>query len=193
MKKFLIACAAFALLAGITISAGAETETKAKPIAGSTVGGAFSLVDGAGKPVTEKSWPGKYKLVFFGFTSCPEICPTTLTAIGGALEKLGDKAKEIQPLFITTDPGRDTPEVVNAYVKNFDPRIAGLTGTPEQLKAAEQTYKVYAAKRETDGGKDYTVDHSAFVYFMSPDDKMLAIMKGDAGASTIAEKIEPLL
>ncbi|MDF3024249.1 MAG: Classical-complement-pathway convertase [Alphaproteobacteria bacterium] len=122
MKKFLIACAAFALLTGITISAvAAETENKAKPIAGSTVGGAFTLVDGAGKSVTEKSWPGKYKLVFFGFTSCPEICPTTLTAIGGALEKLGAKADKIQPLFVTTDPGRDTPEVVKAYVANFDP------------------------------------------------------------------------
>jgi protein SCO1/2 len=193
MKKFLIACAAFALLTGITISAvAAETENKAKPIAGSTVGGAFTLVDGAGKSVTEKSWPGKYKLVFFGFTSCPEICPTTLTAIGGALEKLGAKADKIQPLFVTTDPGRDTPEVVKAYVANFDPRIVGLTGTAEQLKSAESTYKVYAAKRDLEG-KDYTMDHSAFVYFMSPDDKMLAIMKGDAGASAIAEKIEPLL
>lgn len=191
MKQLLAACVAVVLMAGATLAI-ADTETKAKPIAGSTVGGAFTLVDGAGKPVTEKSWPGKYKLVFFGFTSCPEICPTTLTAIGGALEKLGAKADKIQALFVTTDPARDTPEVVKAYVANFDPRIVGLTGTPEQLKSAEGTYKVYATKRELDG-KDYTMDHSAFVYFMSPDDKMLAIMKGDAGASAIAEKIEPLL
>ncbi|HYD17644.1 MAG TPA: SCO family protein [Patescibacteria group bacterium] len=186
MTKFLAALAAFAFLFSSHIA-------NAEGVAGSTVGGAFSLVDGDGNQVTEKSWPGKYKLVFFGFTSCPEICPVTMDAMVEALEKLGPAAEKIQALFITTDPARDTPAVVKDYASKFGKSIIGLTGTEEQLKDAETKYKVYAAKRSTEDGKNYTIDHSGFVYLMSPDDKMVAIMKGSDGSDTIAAKIKPLL
>lgn len=152
------------------------------------VGGAFTLVDGDGKTVTEKSWPGKYKLVFFGFTHCPEICPVALDKIAKALDQLGDEGKKIQALFISTDPGRDTPEVVKAFVANFHKDIVGLTGSEEQVKAAESAYKVYAAK--SGDGADYQVDHSAYIYLMSPDDAMLGILGSDAKADDIVAKIK---
>ena len=160
-----------------------------KPVASPGVGGAFSLVDGDGNNVTEKSWPGKFKLVFFGFTSCPEICPVALDKIATALNKMdaADVAR-IQPLFITTDPARDKPEVVKAFVANFHKSIIGLTGTEAQIKAAEDTYKVYAVK--SGSGKDYQIDHSGYIYFMSADDKMLAILGSSSSADDIAAKIK---
>jgi len=166
-------------------------ETKA--VASPGVGGAFSLVDGEGKAVTEKSWPGKYKLVFFGFTHCPEICPVSLDKMTSALDKLGDDAGKIQPLFITTDPQRDTPEVVKAFTANFHKSITGLTGTAEQVKSAENTYKVYAVKREGETKDDYQMDHSSYIYFMSPDDKMLAIMGSSDKAEDIVTKVKAAL
>lgn len=162
-------------------------------VASPGVGGAFSLVDGEGKSVNEKSWPGKYKLVFFGFTHCPEICPVTLDKVTAALGKLGDDAGKIQPLFITTDPARDTPEVVKAFTANFHKSITGLTGTAEQVKSAENAYKVYAVKREGGSKDDYQVDHSSYIYFMSPDDKMLAIMGSSASADDIVSKVKAVL
>lgn len=164
---------------------------EAKKVASPGVGGAFSLVDGDGKPVTEKSWPGKYKLVFFGFTNCPMICPVTLDKVAQALDKLGDDAARIQPLFVTTDPARDTPQVMKDYAAKFHKSIVGLTGSEEQVKAAGQAYKVYAAKREVEGAPkgEYQVDHSAFIYFMSPDDEMLAVMGDKTTPAEVVEKI----
>jgi protein SCO1 len=127
----------------------------------------FELVDQSGRPIRDEDLRGKWQLVFFGFTACPDICPTTLSNITAALEELGPTAEKLQPLLITVDPERDTPPVLKDYLASFDPRILALTGTPEQAAAALKGFRVYAAKNPTDGD-DYTVDHSTFIYLMDP-------------------------
>jgi cytochrome oxidase Cu insertion factor (SCO1/SenC/PrrC family) len=176
-------------------------DTSSTPVAGVPVGGAFSLVDHKGQPVTEKSWPGKKLLVFFGFTHCPDICPTSLQKIAAVMEKVDPKGQKIVPLLITVDPARDTPKVMADYVKNFSPLIVGLTGTPEQIKSVEAAYKVYTAKREekpthehaeghAGGHNDYMVDHSGYIYLMSPENSLLHIFSMNDSAEEIIAKIE---
>jgi protein SCO1/2 len=128
----------------------------------------FELVDQTGRTVRDEDLRGKWQLVFFGFTTCPDICPTTLSKVTAALEELGPEAtRDLRPLLITVDPERDTPPVLKDYLTAFDPRILGLTGTAEQVGAAFKGFRVYAAKRPLEGG-GYTMDHSAFVYLIDP-------------------------
>src|SRR3990170_2462811 len=110
------------------------------------IGGPFTLVDPTRKTVTDQDFRGRYMLIFFGFTHCPDICPAELQVMAGALDQLGDKASKVVPIFITLDPERDTPEVVGAYVKNFGPNIVGLTGSMEAISAAAQAYRVSFSK-----------------------------------------------
>lgn len=160
----------------------------------SGVKSSFSLTDHSGAAVTEQSWPGKYLLVFFGFTHCPDICPVTLDKMTSVLNKLGDAAASVQPLFISVDPARDTPDVLKEYVSHFHKSILGLTGTDAQVKAAEDAFKVYAAKiNGTAPGQDYTFDHSAYVYLMEPGGGMAEIIKVQDRASDIVDKIKPHL
>lgn len=172
-------------------SAVAEVPEQVVPetVPGSSVGGAFSLTDHNGVAVTEKSWPGKYKLVFFGFTHCPDVCPTTLDKLTTALNALGEDAAKVQTLFVTTDPARDTAEAMKTYVGGYHSSILGLTGTEEQIKAAEDTYKVYAAKVAGADPSTYTMDHSSYVFLMSPDDQLLEILKSDDTAETVAKTV----
>jgi protein SCO1 len=127
----------------------------------------FELVDQTGKTVRDEDFDGKWQLVFFGFTSCPDICPTTLANVTTALEELGPAAEKLQPLLVTVDPEHDTPPVLKEYLASSDPRILGLTGTPDQVEKALRSFRVYASKRPLDGG-GYTMDHSAFMYLMDP-------------------------
>ena len=134
----------------------------------------FTLVDQSGEPITEKAFRGQPSAVFFGFTHCPEICPTTLFEMDAWLKQLGDEGKDIRAYFVSIDPERDTPSQLAGYVSQFNPRMAGLTGTPEQIASVARAYRVYYAKapsKENDGY--YTMDHSSFVYFMSPDGRFL--------------------
>ena len=154
----------------------------------------FSLVDQTGKPVTNRDYEGKWQLVFFGYTYCPDICPTTLNDVALVLDDLGDEAAELQPLFITVDPERDTPEVMAEYVSNFDPRIVGLTGTPEQIKHAAQAFRAYYAKVEQNGAADgYTMDHSAFIYLMRPEGAYATHFSPSEDPAAMAEKIRAYL
>jgi len=161
----------------------------AQKVAGSSVGGAFALTDHDGNAVTEKSWPGKKKLVFFGFTYCPDVCPAGLEKITTVLEELGDSAAEIQPLFVSTDPGRDTPERMKEYLADYHASLLGLTGTEEQIAQAKSAYKVYAAKAEGGDAENYLINHSAYIYLMSEDDALLEIFGGDATPATMVPKI----
>ncbi len=161
------------------------------------IGGPFLLMDAKGNAVTEASLQGHYSLVFFGFTHCPDICPLTLQIITHALEEAGPAAENVQPVFITLDPERDTPEAMAAYVAAFHPRFVALTGTPEQVKTATQSYKVYAAKvpvKDGDGKDtgDYTVSHTGYVYLMDRDGKYLAHFDKDATAQDIAARLRQL-
>ena len=134
------------------------------------VGGPFSLVGADGKTVTDQDFRGRYMLVFFGFTHCPDICPAELQVIAEALDKLGDKAAKVVPIFITVDPERDDPKTMGEYVKSFGPNFVGLTGSPEAIAAAAKAYRVAYAKVENKENKDnYTIDHSALAYLMGPD------------------------
>ena len=135
------------------------------------IGGPFTLLDSDGATVTDADFATSYLLVSFGFTSCPDVCPTALQSIGQAMDLLGDDAVRVQPLFITLDPERDTPDVVGEYAEAFHPRLIGLTGSAEQIADAAGAYRVYYAKVPTpdDDAAGYTVDHSAFVYLMAPD------------------------
>lgn len=140
------------------------------------IGGTFTLTDNTGKVVTEKALLGKHSLVFFGFTHCPDICPTALLTITNALNQLEDRAAGILPVFITVDPERDTPQVMAEYKKHFHPSLLALTGTLEQTRVAQDAYKVYASKSPPTGGggEGYTVDHSGYIYLMSPEGQYLA-------------------
>lgn len=134
------------------------------------VGGPFTLTDQNGRKVSEKDFLGRYMLVFFGFTYCPDICPTELQVMTAALDAMGPGAEKIQPVFITIDPERDTPEVMKAYVENFSPRLIGLTGTPEDIAAVAKAYRVYYAKAPNQASPEsYLMDHSSIIYLMGPD------------------------
>lgn len=134
-------------------------------VAASSVGGPFALIDQDGRTVTDATYAGSTHLVFFGFTHCPDVCPTTLQQITDAFQAMGPKAKGMKALFVTVDPERDTPQAMKDYVSNFDPRIVGLTGSPDAVSAAVKGYRAYARKVPLKDG-DYTMEHTAVVYIM---------------------------
>ncbi|MHA1518236.1 MAG: SCO family protein [Alphaproteobacteria bacterium] len=134
------------------------------------VGGPFELVGKGGKTVTDKDFRGRYMLVFFGFTRCPDICPAELQVISAALDELESDADKVIPIFITLDPERDTPDAMTAYVENFGPNFVGLTGSPEAIDQAAKAYRVtYQKFQEESMGNSYSIDHSALAYLMGPD------------------------
>ena len=137
------------------------------------VGGPFQLTDQSGKRVTDKDFRGRYMLIYFGYSFCPDVCPTTLAVMAQALEKLGDRSQRIAPILITIDPERDTPKVLEDYVKAFGPSFIGLTGSAAEIKDAEKKYRVYAVKKPLEGG-NYGMDHSSVIYLMGPDGKMVS-------------------
>ncbi|MBU6475498.1 MAG: SCO family protein [Alphaproteobacteria bacterium] len=151
------------------------------PDAKEHIGGPFSLVDQTGRAVTEKSWPGKYKLVYFGFTHCDDTCPATLQKIADVLQRLAPAAAaKVVPLFITVDPARDGVMALAEYLLRFhSPALVGLTGTAAQIAAAEKTYHVYA------GGKGTPESHSSYVYLMSPDDTLAQVFDQDISAADL--------
>lgn len=138
-----------------------------------TIGGPFELVDQDGNKVTDKTFLGEPRLVFFGFTNCPDICPTTLFEMSQAFEALGPDARKIAGLLITVDPERDTPTVMKSYIGSFHPSIQGLTGSPEQVAAVVKAYRAYSKRVPTQGG-DYTMDHTSIVYLMGKDGEFIA-------------------
>lgn len=137
------------------------------------VGGPFQLMDQNGKAVTDAEMKGKPFLVFFGFTHCPDICPTTLFDMSQLMKELGPDADRTGALFITVDPDRDTPKVMKDYLSNFDPHVRGLTGDPTAINAAIRAYRVYAKKVPLENG-DYTMDHTALVYLMDKNGHFVA-------------------
>jgi protein SCO1 len=139
----------------------------------SAVGGPFNLVDQNAKPITDQDMKGRPFLVFFGFTHCPDVCPTTLFEVSEILRAAGPAAKDARALFITVDPERDTPAVLKDYLGSFDPRIIGVTGDNEAIAAVIKSYRVYAKKVPTENG-GYTMDHTAIVYLMGKDGRFVA-------------------
>ncbi len=159
-----------------------------------TVGGPFTLTDPQGRTVTDASFRGKVMLVYFGYTHCPDVCPTDLAAIGEAVRTLGPAADGLAPIFITLDPQRDTPAVMADYVRLIDDRVIGLTGSPAATDAAAKAYRVYYTKvTQPDFPDGYGVDHSAYMYLMGRDGKFLTVFRHGTEPDAIAAGIKPYL
>ena len=154
------------------------------------VGGPFQLVDQEGRPVDESLLEGKWSLVFFGFTYCPDFCPTTLAALEATKQRLGDKAKDLQIVFISVDPERDTPQALKDYLSSdgFPEGVIGLTGTPEQVRTAADAYRAYYQK--VGEGEGYTMNHSLTVYLMGPDGQFRTAVAEELGPERSAAIIE---
>ena len=154
------------------------------------VGGAFGLTDHMGNRVTDKSFPGKYLLVFFGYTSCPDVCPGGLQTVSAALDEMGRDADMVQPLFITIDPARDTVPVMKDYVSNFHPRLIGLTGTDAEIATVAKAYRVFYGRPKGEEVKaDYLMDHTAIFYLMAPDGSFATHVSYGTSARDMAAKI----
>ena len=196
LKRFLVLSVLGLILgasiAGLSLLIEKKGAVDYVPIAAPNIGGAFTLVNQDGKTVTDKDFQNKYLFIYFGFASCPAICPTELQKMTEAYEALPKVWQDrIQPVFITIDPERDTPAILKNYVELFMPNMIGLTGTVEQVEAVKKAYKVYGAK--VPQGDTYTMDHSSFIYFMSyGGERALALFKATDDADRIAKTIPTL-
>jgi protein SCO1/2 len=162
---------------------------------GVSIGGPFTLTDQTGATVTDKTYDGSYRLIYFGYTFCPDACPTELGVMAQAIESLGPAGAKVLPIFITIDPARDTAQQLAGYVPLFDKRLVGLTGTPEQIAAVAKAYKVYYAKADQPGvdTKSYGMNHSSFVYLMDPAGKFLTVFSSDTDSDNMAAGIRKYL
>ena len=160
------------------------------PPEGSSLTFALTAPDGAA--VTQQSYRGKWLVIYFGYTFCPDVCPTTMMEIAGALKALGRRADAVQAIFITVDPERDTPKVLNEYLKSFDPRLIGLTGTPAQIAAAAKAFYVFYERNDTGDGS-YLYDHSSFIYLVNPDGKFAKAITSEGSSQAIANALATLM
>lgn len=160
-----------------------------------TIGGPFVLTDQNGKTVTEADFAGRYMMVFFGYTFCPDVCPTAMQAVTDALDLLGPRGEKIDPVFISIDPERDTPAVIKSFVGNFHPRLTGLTGAMEQIIDVAKAYKVYFSKVREKGAaeEDYMMNHSSVIYVMGPDGAFVTHFTHGTSPETMAERLKELL
>lgn len=198
MKNARLIRIALASLVGLVIAAGiAWWQVNSASRMASTglppLGGPFTLVDHTGRTVTQADFGGKLKLIYFGYTYCPDVCPTELSTIAAVMDRLGPDAERVQPLFISIDPARDTVPHMAGYVALFHPRLIGLTGTAEQVAAAARAYRVYYAKAPNGGETDYLMDHSSFVYLTGPDGAVKAIFPAKTAPETMADGIRKTL
>ena len=177
-----------------TTALGPKPET-VKSATNAAIGGPFSLVDEEGKIVTDIDFRGQYLLVYFGYTYCPDVCHTSLQNIADALGQMGDQAAKITPIFISIDPGRDTPEHLKEYASFFHPRLRALTGKPDQIAAVAKAYRVYYArvKEENPAPEGYLMDHSSAIYLMGPDGIFQSSFPHGTDPETLAERIRKFL
>jgi protein SCO1 len=186
-----VALAVVALLAGRTYWGPGHVVAPAE--GQETTGGPFTLIDQDGHTVTDKDFQGKWLLVYFGYTFCPDVCPTALTRNASVIDLLGDKGDNVIPVLITVDPGRDKPEKLKDYVHYFHPRTVGLTGTSEQIAAVAREYKVYYGKSGQKDDGSYVVDHSSLTYLVGPDGRFVQVFGHQTSPEEMAERIRKLL
>ena len=180
------------LLAGVVLVVGPRLAGRSAAEAPVAIGGPFTLEDGSGTTVSDSAFRGRWMLVYFGYTHCPDACPTALNDMANALDLLGPERRNVAPLFITVDPERDTPAVMRDYVQAFSTQIIGLTGTAAQVEAAEKEYRVYAAKHPTkDGG--YDMDHSSIIYLMDQTGRFVAIFTDGTNPKEMADRMRTLM
>lgn len=196
--RFLLVAVALAaclvLATGLLLFVGLRDNPRgiAGSVMSAAIGGPFHLIDQNGKPFTDADLKGKWHLVFFGYTHCPDVCPTTLNNLALAMDSLGKQHDKIGIVFITVDPDRDTPAAMKEYVASFDTPVTALTGTPEEVAEAEKAYRVYSAKHPTQGG-DYDMDHSAVIYVMDPQGRFTATFTPDSSPDDITKRMQKLL
>jgi len=169
-------------------SAGTATQAMAvqSPV---SIGGPFTLTNHKGETVTDVSFHGRYMLVFFGYGFCPDVCPTELANLAAAMDYLGPAADKVQPVFITVDPARDTPEYLAQYVAHFHPKLVGLTGTESEIRKVAKSYRVFYAKAPSEKSDEYLVDHSSFVYLMGPDGSYVAMFRHQTDPKEMANAV----
>lgn len=193
IKRILLAIVAVTLLAGSAFLADyllqlRQSKGVVPPGTELQIGGAFSLVDQTGRAVTEKNFSDRHQLIFFGFTHCPDVCPITLGRVSTILQGLGPLADRLYPLFITVDPQRDTSQRLREYAKSFDPRIIYLTGSDTEIARVMEAWRATRSKCAV-GEHDYTMNHSAVLYLMSPDGKLIKSYGWDQAPETIESSI----
>ncbi len=191
----LVAAAAFALAVGVMALWPAErsVERAGDATGQALIGGPFALIDGAGQRRSDGDFRGRPMLVFFGFTHCPDFCPTALHTMSLALDRLGGAAGTIAPVFISLDPERDTPAQLKRYAENFDKRIVMLTGSAEEVAQAAKAYRVYYAKKPLERPGEYTIDHSSFLYLMGPDGKFITHFRHSIAPDDLAAALRRYL
>ncbi len=181
------------LFALVALAACQPAPVEQPPLAGAAIGGEFTLVDQSGKTRHWADFRGKYPVVYFGYTYCPDVCPTDVQRTAQGLRKFAkdhpEDAAKVQQIFITVDPARDTTEVVGEFASAFGKDIVGLTGTPEQVAEAAKAFKVYYSKGKDEGGGAYLVDHSAVTYLFGPKGEPLATLPTDQGADAVAAEL----
>lgn len=187
--------AALALATALPLAAcGDAGAPEQPPLAGARIGGPFALTDQDGKTVRDSDFAGRYRIVYFGYTYCPDVCPTDMAKIGQAMKLLDKEAPrtsaKVVPIFITVDPERDTPAAVKQFVANFHPRVVGLTGTPQAIAQAAKSYAVYYKKQPAGPGGGYLVDHLAVAFLMGPNGEPIASLPIDQDAKAIAEQVK---
>ena len=184
----------WAIAAPVALAACHQAPAATAPLAGAAIGGPFALVDGAGRTVTDRSFEGQWRIMYFGYTFCPDVCPTDAQNIGAGL-KLVEQEKpalgaKVTPVFVTVDPARDTPAVVRQFTAAVHPRMVGLTGSPQAIAAAEKAYAVFAQKGDPSPGGGYLMNHSRQAYLMDPAGKPVALIPADKGPRAVADEIE---
>jgi cytochrome oxidase Cu insertion factor (SCO1/SenC/PrrC family) len=177
-----------------------EARARLMPAAGvkvmgqALIGGPFTLTDHTGERVTDQDFRGRSMLVLFGFTFCPDVCPSALQVMSAALDRLGPKADRFVPILITVDPERDTPVQLASYVQSFHPRLVGLTGTPAEIDAVVKAYRVYVRKvADPKSSAGYSIDHTSLIYVMGPDGAYVTHFAHTTNADAMAERLAKLL
>jgi len=156
---------------------------------GLSLGGPFTLTDHTGRDVTERDFAGRFLLVYFGFTYCPDVCPTELGTMAHAIDAMGAMGERVTPVLITIDPERDTPAALADYVSRFHPRMVGLTGTTQQIAQAARAYRVYYARSRPRDSGDYLMDHSSFTYLVGPDGRVRQLFRPEMPPEAMAQAI----
>jgi cytochrome oxidase Cu insertion factor (SCO1/SenC/PrrC family) len=203
MNKIFAYCIAFFVLASVVViglwatgmlNVGPSAKKGSSIIANAPqIGGSFSLINQNGEPVTDKDYREKLMLVFFGYTFCPDVCPTEAQTLSVAMNELGDDAADVVPVFITVDPARDTVEVMGEFLSAFHPSFVGLTGSEEQIKDVMKKYRAYGQKAEGGDPEYYLVDHTSFTYLMGRDGELITVFSYGTSPEDIAAKIKEQL
>jgi protein SCO1/2 len=184
----------FCLLLALLL-AGCRRDAGTPPLEGASMGGAFALTDQNGRRVSDRDFAGRYRLIYFGYTFCPDVCPTDLQKIGAGMRQFEQsdpqRAARVQPIFITVDPARDTPDVLRRFVANFHPRLIGLTGSEAEIAATARTFHISRTLPEpTARPRDYLVDHSQITVLYGAQGEPIAIVPTDQGAGAVAQELD---